>query len=80
MSTKKRMLITMIVFFNFFDIGISKPARGKIEYTQLSTQKNASIRLNFSEPGVIYGDHYLCRTKRIEERRYLTKIAPVESW
>ena len=80
MSTKMRTLITTIIFINFFDIGISNPARGKIEYTQLSTQKNASIRLNLAEPGVMYGDHYLCRTKRIEERRYLTKIAPVESW
>ena len=80
MSTKMRMLITMIIFI-FFDIRISKPARGKIEYAQLSTQKkNAFIRLNLAKPEVKYGDHYLCRTKGIEERRYLTKIALVESW
>ena len=30
MSTKMRMLKTMIVFFNFCDIGISKPAGGKL--------------------------------------------------
>ena len=80
MSTKMRTLIILIIFINFFDIGISNPARGKIEYAQLSTLKNASIRLNLAKPEVKYGDHYLCRTKRIEERKYLTKIAPVESW
>ena len=80
MSTKMRMLITMIIFITFFDIGISNPAGGKNEYAELSTRKNASIRLNLAKPKVNYGDHYLCRTKRIEERRYLTKIAPVESW
>ena len=80
MSTKMRMLITKIIFI-FFDIGISKPARGKIEYAQLSTQKkNAFIRLNLAKPGVKYGDHYLCRMKRIEERRCLTKIVPVKNW
>ena len=49
MSTKMRTLITTIIFIKFFDIGISNPARGKIEYTQLSTQKNASIRLNLGQ-------------------------------
>ena len=48
-----RMVITMIVFINFFDIGISKPAGGGIQYAQFSTQKkNAFIRLNLDKSGV----------------------------
>ena len=72
-------IIFMIIFITFFDIGISNPASGKIEYAQLSTRKNASIRLNLAKPKAKYGDHYLCRTKRIEDRRHLTAIAPVKS-
>ena len=80
MWTKMRMILTMIIVINLIDIGIAKPASGTSEDRQLPEKKNSSIRLKLDKPGVKYGDHYLCRAERIEERRYLTEIAPVKSW